>query len=257
MRIFKENEKIDLTSLCSEDIKVESEACCRNNGCNCGGCSSIVCPRGATGPVGPQGPQGETGPTGATGPQGEVGPTGATGPQGPIGATGPQGPIGATGPQGPAGPQGPIGETGPAGPQGEVGPQGPAGVSETLLVANNTEQSVATDELIDLGSEINTLGTSITFTAPDVITLSEGTYNIIFNSLVSNTDASGIAGATLFVDGTAVSTAATYIPATTTDSQIVIQHSLNAADGTEIAFVNDSPVSNDYNFVNVSVIKLA
>ena len=98
--------------------------------------STLIGPKGDTGPqglIGNTGPQGLIGDTGPQGPTGDIGPQGFigdTGPQGLIGDTGPQGPTGDIGPQGPTGdigPQGLIGDTGPQGPIGDTGPQGPTG----------------------------------------------------------------------------------------------------------------------------------
>ena len=240
----------------------------RNNTNGCGGNSNrfdgasvVYCygPRGATGPTGPAG--GPTGPTGATGPQGLqgiVGPTGATGPQGLQGIVGP---TGATGPQGLQGIAGPTGATGPQGLQGVVGPTGPTGPAVTIdsaLVDNDGTQTVAADSLVDLGTLINSTGTSITFTSPNTINLAEpGSYYILYSTLVSNTGAAGDVGASLLVNGTVVNNASEYVPATSTQTQIVAQHSLTITDPTTITISNESTVSNDYHDSSLSIIKIA
>ena len=128
---------------------------------------NFTIPRGATGPIGPQGLQGETGATGPIGPQGLQGETGATGPTGPTGPQGLQGETGATGPTGPQGLQGETGATGPTGPQGlqgetgatgPTGPQGLQGETPTLEIGSVTTGEPGTQATA-----------SITGTAPNYI----------------------------------------------------------------------------------------
>ncbi len=179
------------------------------------------------------------------------GPTGPTGPTGPAGGpTGPTGATGATGATGPTGPTGATGATGPTGPTATV-------ALDSILVDNDVTMLTPANTLVDLGDVINMTGTSIIFTAPDTVTLDPGTYYIVYTTLVSNDATPGDVGASMVIDGTVVSNAAEYVPATTTQTQIVLQHNVNIADaGTTLQIRNASTVSNNYHDSSLSVIKL-
>ena len=218
---------------------------CENyNNCFCPRRRSCCNTNYVVGPVGPTGQIGPVGPTGATGPIGPTGPTGATGPAG-ISVVGPTGATGATGATGPA---------------GEVGPTGPTGVVEpidSLLTNNLTEQTVAAGDAINLGGAITTLGDGITFTAPDTINLETGTYYISFDGVGLNTLDAGEVGTTFYLDGAAVTSTAKYLPSSTTGLNLTNQYLFTTAAPTTLTIVNGSTVSNNYESVTVSVIKLA
>lgn len=158
------------------------------------------------------------------------------------------------------GPPGPQGIQGPRGLQGIQGPTGPAGTTSTdsILVANDLIETVASDGLINFGSVINSTGTSITFSAPNDIVLTPGNYFILFSALVNNASASGNIGASISVNGTTVPTASEYVATQSTPVNIVLQHSVNVATGdtATITVGNLSSVSNNYHDPNLSVIKL-
>ncbi len=158
--------------------------------------------------------------------------------------------FGATGPTGPTGP------TGAQGIQGVTGPTGPSPIINSILVSNDGIQSVVAGGLINLGTLINSTGTSATFTAPNTITLEAGTYYILYESLINNTSTSGDVGVSLQVNGTIVSNASEYVPATSTQTQIVLQHNITITDETAITVKNNSTVSNSYHDSSISIIKL-
>ena len=252
----------------------------------------IGCPgaRGATGPTGPAGPTtitvGETTtgvpgteaivtnvgtnenvildfiiPTGATGSQGLIGPTGPAGATGSQGLIGPTGPTGATGSQGLIGPTGPTGATGP---QGLIGPTGPTGATgptpvvalDSTLVDNDGEQTVTAGSLVNLGTVINMTGTSAIYTAPDTVSLAAGTYYIHYDALISNTSTAGDVGASLLINGVVANNAAEYVPATTTETQISLQHSLTVTSTTLVTIQNASTVSNQFHDSSLFVLKI-
>ena len=153
--------------------------------------------------------------------------------------------IGATGP------------TGPIGPTGPTGPKGPSVALDSILVDNDGTQIVAANSLINLGTLINSTGTSLTFTAPSTVNLSPGTYYILYESLISNVAGSpGDVGASLLLNGSIVNNASEYVPATTTQTQIVLQHNVTLTSTSTIQIKNISNVRNSYHDSSLSVIKI-
>lgn len=215
-----------------------------------------------------------------------TGPTGPTGPQGPatidvgvttVGATASVTnsgtntnaildfviPAGATGPTGAQGPQGLIGATGPTGAQGIqglIGPTGPTGsvsALDSMLVDNDGIQTVAASTLVDLGTVINTTGSSITFTTPSTVNLTvPGTYYILAEMLIANTSTAGDIGASMLINGTVVPNASEYAAATSTETQIVLQHSVTITTPTTVQLNNGSTVSNDYHDTSLWILKI-
>ena len=186
------------------------------------------------------------GPTGPTGPQGIPGPDGATGPTGPQGIPGPDGAIGPTGPIGPAGADGAIGPTGP------TGPAGADSTIDSFLAVNTASQAVEAGTDFDLGTAVAQNGTSITFTAPSTVTLSEGTYLIIASAFVDDAATPGI---TIEVDGTAVPTAENY-PNTTSPATVQATHILTTT-GATVTVANTSANTETADQVSLTVIKLS
>jgi len=127
------------------------------------------------------------------------------GPQGPAGPIGPQGPQGPAGSPGLQGPQGPAGPTGPIGPQGPQGPQGPAGAAATASSAmayTTGAQITPTGDAIDLETAvINAPDGSITQSGTTGLTLTQGTYSVVFSADAAAADAGTTVGAALALDG--------------------------------------------------------
>lgn len=111
-----------------------------------------------------------------------------------------------------------------------------------------------------MGTLINSTGTSLIYTAPDTVTINEpGTYFILYHTLVANTaTAAGDVGASLVINGDIISNAAEYVPATTTQTQIALQHNITVNEGfpIPIEILNDSSVANIYHDSSLSIIKL-
>ncbi len=241
-----------------------TQAIVTNTGTQQNAVFSFAIPAGATGMTGPTGPQGlqgiqgVTGPTGATGNTGPTGPQGLQGIQGITGPTGATGATGITGPTGPQGLQGIQGVTGPTGPMGATGPTGATPIIPSSLIDNDNTLTVPVNGLVDLGTVINTTGTAITFTAPNTVTLNQaGTYFILYHCLVANTSAAGSVGASMLVNGTVVGNASEYVPATTDEVQIALQHSITITSPTTISISNRSNVSNEYHDSSLYIMKIA
>lgn len=153
-----------------------------------------------------------------------------------------------------------IGCLGPTGPTGSTGPQGPTGSTPTIdsiLVDNDGTQVVQTNSLVDLGELINSTGTSLVYNPSNTITLAPGTYYILYVCLVSNAPGqTGDVGASLIVNGTAVNNASEYVPATTTQTQIALQHNLTVTSFTTISIKNVSSAANNFHDSSLSIIKL-
>ena len=224
-------------------------------------------PQGLPGEQGPIGPQGIPGPVGPQGPQGIQGVPGPTGATGATGATGPQGIPGPQGATGAVGPQGIQGEQGPIGPQGPQGEQGPAGVTEisAVLTSEPNVQTVTNGAALSLGSVVGSVSDDITFTAPNTLTFSEGSYLVNVNVSGANgepntteNDDSSTKGASVVIDGTAVPTASYYVTSSTSEN-FTLQHLFTVGEGdtAELTVRNDSGVQNTYQALSVSAIKLA
>lgn len=223
-----------------------TEAQVINSGTNINAILDFVIPSGVTGP---------TGPTGLTGPTGPTGSTGSTGPTGSIGLTGP---TGETGDPGPTGPTGLAGSSGDQGPTGPTGPTGPSVSIDSILTANDGIQSVASNGLVDLGTTINSTGTSIIFTTPSTITFNvAGTYLINFSSLIINGGTAGNVGASMQINGTTVPTASEYIQSTTSVFMSTeLQHNYTVSVGDTLTIANLSSVANNFHDPTLSIIKL-
>lgn len=128
-----------------------------------------------------------------------------------------------------------------------------------MLVSNDGIQTVAANGNVDFGTVVNSTGTSITFTAPDTVTLAAGTYLIIATMLTQNTGAAGDIGVSLTVDGTVVPTASEYVASSATPVTDALQHLLTVATGdtATLQLVNGSTVSNNYHDVALTVLKIA
>ena len=174
-----------------------------------------------------------------------------------IRATGPTGPQGIKGLTGATGPQGIQGLTGATGPTGAVGPTGPSATIDSILVGNDGTQSAASNTNIPMGTQINATGTSLSYTAPNQITVNEaGSYLINVSSIINNTSAAGDLGISLAINGTVVPTASEYIATQAGSFSSELQHNYNATAGDIITLTNTSTVSNDYHDTTVSIIRL-
>lgn len=151
---------------------------------------------------------------------------------------------------------GPAGLTGPTGPTGATGPTGTVAALDSILVDNDGIQAVDANALVDLGAVINSTGTSATFTAPSTVTLAAGTYLISYEALINNVADTGDVGASLLVNGTVAGNASEYVPATTTQTQINLQHSITVTDPTTISIRNGSTVQNNFHDSSLSILKI-
>ena len=61
----------------------------------------------------------------------------------------------------------------------------------------------------------------------------------------------------MLVNGVAANNASEYVPATTTQTQIALQHSITIAGNTTIQISNESTVSNNYHDSSLSILKIA
>ena len=151
----------------------------------------------------------------------------------------------------------PAGATGPTGAIGATGPTGPSSTIDSILTGYDGIQPVAANGNLDLGTLVNTTGTSLSFNAPNTITVNEaGTYLINFSSIIYNTNAAGDLGVSLRINGTTVPTASEYIVTQTSAFSSELQHNYNAQVGDTITLVNQSTVSNSYHAVTLSIIRL-
>lgn len=159
---------------------------------------------------------------------------------------------------GPQGPQGIQGRPGARGPMGATGPTGPAATIDSILVDYDGIQTVSAGSLINLGTVINSTGTSLTFSVPDTVNLVEaGTYFIQFSALVANTSASGDVGASMLINGAIAHNASEYILPSSVDIKIFLQHSVTITAMKTVQIRNYSTVSNNYHDTSLSVLKLA
>ena len=234
-------------------IEPGNDAVVTNVGTSSEAILNFAIPRGATGATGPQGIRG---PAGVTGPSGVTGPTGPQGIQGLRGATGVTGPQGLQGPTGVTGPTGPQGPTGVTGPTGATGATGTVATLDSSLIDNDGTVQVAANANVPLGEQINATGTSIVYTAPDTVTIEPGTYYILYHALISNGAASGDVGASLILNDQVVNNAAEYVPATTTQTQITLQHNVTVTETTPLEIRNGSSVTNNFHDSSLSVIRL-
>lgn len=143
------------------------------------------------------------------------------------------------------------------GPPGPPGPPGPASTIDSILTGYDGIQAVASNANLDLGTLINSTGDSLSFSAPNTVTVNEeGTYFINFSSIIYNTNSAGDLGVSLRINGTTVPTASEYITTQTSAFSSELQHNYDAQVGDTITLVNQSTVSNSYHDVTLSIIKL-
>ena len=185
---------------------------------------------------------------------------GITGPTGPTGSPGDPGIPGATGATGPTGPQGIPGPTGATGATGATGPTGAAGAINTppnILIGYDADQVVSSNGTVDFGNLINSTGSSITFAPPSTVTLQDpGTYYILYTALIYNTSTAGDVGATIEINGVPTHNASQYVPATFTETQMVLQHSVMITAPVTITVRNLSNVSNSFHDSSLAIFKL-
>ena len=121
---------------------------------------------------------------------------------GPTGPRGTTGSIGPTGSQGEIGPTGPTGPTGATGSTGATGPIGPAATIDSILTGTDGTETVQSGGTLNLGTEINSTGDSLTFNAPNEIVVNEdGTYLINFSSIINNAGTAGRFRGILAING--------------------------------------------------------
>lgn len=195
--------------------------------------------------------------------------------------------FGSTGPTGPTGPQGPstiatgttttgaagtgasvtnVGTTSdlildfviPAGDTGPTGPTGPKATIDSILVVNDGTQTIVTNGELNLGTLVNSTGTSLSFTSPnDIIVNETGTYLVNVSSIINNAPgSSGDLGLSLLINNTVVPTASEYIVTQTAAFSSELQHNFSATSGDIITVENRSTVSNNYHDLTISVIRL-
>ena len=143
-----------------------------------------------------------------------------------------------------------VGATGPTGPTGTA-------VANSLLTSNIADQTVTTTSLLNLGTEVNSTGTAITFTAPNTINLTPGSY--LIQAFTLGTDATGTTGVglELQVNSTGVPTATIEYVNGTGQNTLYVQHNLDVAANSTVTFANNTTGSVDYSGTSVSVIKIA
>lgn len=194
---------------------------------------------------------------------GSTGPTGPTGPQGPstiaIGTT-------TTGAAGTGASVTNVGTTSdlildfviPAGDTGPTGPTGPKATIDSILVGNDGTQTIVTNGELNLGTLVNSTGTSLSFTSPnDIIVNETGTYLVNVSSIINNAPgSSGDLGLSLLINNTVVPTASEYIVTQTAAFSSELQHNFSATSGDIITVENRSTVSNNYHDLTISVIRL-
>lgn len=228
---------------CTSNNRYFGEACSCSPKSNC-------C---VEGPIGPQGPMGKPGPVGPMGPMGPQGPLGA---QGPMGIPGPKGVTGATGATGVTGPTGPSGATGPQGIQGEKGATGPAAENQFLSTAETTVQTIQADGTVGLGAIQSSKGTSIIYTAPDLITLDTGVYAISYLATVQDTAGTGSIGASLYINDDVVDYATTYYTNGTDAGLVNLQAIVTIDSLSTVKIENKSTVELKYTNGNMVIVKL-
>ncbi|MGN0819591.1 MAG: hypothetical protein ACI4M6_04230 [Christensenellaceae bacterium] len=102
------------------------------------------------------------------------------------------------------------------------------------------------------------MGTNITYASPDTVTLAAGTYYILFNSTVSNTEGgSGDLGATMQINGVDVPTATVYTPTQTSFYAVQLQHLATVANGTTLRILNGTDESKNYATTTLFILKVA
>lgn len=150
----------------------------------------------------------------------------------------------------------------PTGPTGVTGPTGPTGATgntpliNSILVDNDGTQAVSSRSLVNLGTLINSTGTTLTYTSPNTVNLEPGTYYILYEVLISNTSTAGDIGASLLLNGESVNNASEYIPSNSIQNQIVLQHNVTITENSIIQVKNNSNVSNNYHDSSLSILRL-
>lgn len=146
-----------------------------------------------------------------------------------------------------------YGKTGPTGP---TGPTGSVQSLDSILLGNDGIITIASKANVSLGTIVNQTGSTISYTSPDSVILSPGTYLIQFSTLVANTSSSGDRGASLAVNGVIIPTASEYVSSGTSQIAIVLQHNITVNNTDKITIINASTVSNNYHDSSLSVLKI-
>lgn len=141
------------------------------------------------------------------------------------------------------------------GPRGPRGPAGSANLS-SVLIDNDGTQNVSSNALVNLGILINQTGEDITYNN-NILTLTPGSYYIVYSALISNVNTPGDVGASLLINNEVIDNASEYVPATTTQTQIVLQHNLTITENATVSIRNSSSVANYFHDSSLSVLKIA
>lgn len=150
------------------------------------------------------------------------------------------------------------GERGPIGPQGPVGPPGPTGTTTTdsIMLTKMESQIRESKASLNLGTKINSTGTSITFSAPSTITLSKGSYLIQVFSVATNENGTSKPTIAITVDGVIIPTTSLTYEKSNKPSPLFVQHNLTIESPVIINIVNSGTECLKYVGTTISIIKL-
>lgn len=143
------------------------------------------------------------------------------------------------------------------GPTGPIGPTGPANVIDVIMIDNEVQQNVDTNQPISLGTLENNVGTSLKYNGTNTITLEEnGTYLILFRVLATDTNGDDI-GIAINVNGQEAEAGKTEFTGTQNNTyQLNLSFILTATAATTITITNITNQTLQYNNANLIITKL-
>lgn len=103
---------------------------------------------------------------------------------------------------------------------------------------------------------VKCVGSGIALTAPDTITVTPGTYMLIFSGVAEGTAGCAALGAAIEINGTPIATASCHFYAGNDPSPLMLQHMFTAVVPAKVTVRNNAAASLKYSDITLSLLKL-
>lgn len=144
------------------------------------------------------------------------------------------------------------------GPTGPTGPAGPLATNDSVMTNNNAAENVESNAVIPLGTSVNTTGTSALYNGNNnIIIQTAGTYLIQFKTLATNTANTDIGVGIYINDVKAEPGTISFTGTQNSPYPLFVQYNLTTTAGTIISINNPTNTAINYNYSNLSILRIA
>lgn len=144
------------------------------------------------------------------------------------------------------------------GPTGPTGPAGTSAITGSLMTNNSANESIQTNAQLSLGELVNTSGTGALYDGTNSITIQEnGTYLIQFKTLATNTASTDV-GVGIYINNVKADPGSvTFTGTQNAPYPLFVQYNITATAGTIITIKNPTNSTVDYNYSNLSLLRIS